>query len=90
MGEAVVQMRGTTEGGRMRAAAWMRLHRCLTRCVAWTRGPGGWHEQGVANGGEQGGGTDEEGGMDDGTAQKARLRTCDVTSVCSSVLTGAP
>ena len=32
-----------------------------TRCVAWTRGPGGRYEQGVANSGKQGGGTDEEG-----------------------------
>ena len=90
------QMRGTTEGGGMRAAAWTRQHRRGAR--HGQEGQAGSTNEGwqtVANGGKwwQTRGWHRQGGRHrqwDGTEGETYLRTCDVTSVCSGVPTGAP
>ena len=74
MDVGATRMRGTTEGGRMRAAAWTRRHRRGAQHGQEGQVGGmneGW--QMVANGGERGGGTDEEGGTDDGMALLGRV-----------------
>ena len=49
---------------------------------------GGKREGGKREGGKREGGTDEVGGTDDGAGMEAR-RMCHMTSVCSSIPTGA-
>ena len=82
-------------GGTDKAAAWMRWWHgqgggtdeagSTDKRARWAAQTQGWWMRG----GEREGGTDKEGGTDDGTGMEA-CRMCQVMSICSGVLMGAP